>query len=338
MRKILLTMFAAVALVGCNREGFPTSPHGQNTIGFGTVETRAGLSDLQTNGFGVWACVSSKDDAQSVQYEPLLENELVTYDKNSHIWTYENTEYWITNSYHYFLASYPTGAFTQHRVSYDEEYITYYTMDVTADGSDKTPDILVATNVTDTTIENYVETVPLEFYHLLSKVNLKIRQDFAIDPDFNYYVTKVVVEGVKGNGVYSTDPYNGQFNSEWDYDNAKNITLEKTFAEPVLLRNLGAEDPVVILSVWDDGLMFIPQPISNGGVKVIVEYYYDINLNDDDLGSKRFVEGFIPATMWESGKSLSYTLSIANQNNITFSQPTIDPWGAPQTGGTIIIQ
>ena len=48
-------MFAALALVGCNREGFPTSPHGQNTISFGTVDTRAGLSDLQRDGFGVWA-------------------------------------------------------------------------------------------------------------------------------------------------------------------------------------------------------------------------------------------------------------------------------------------
>ena len=338
MRKILLTMLAAVALVGCNRESAPVSPQEQHAISFGTVDTRAGLSDLQANGFGVWACVSSKDEAQSVQSEPLLENELVTYDKNKHIWTYENTEYWITNSYHYFLASYPTGAFAQHRVSYDGEYITYYTMDVTADGSDKTPDILVATNVTDTTIENYVETVPLEFYHLLSKVNLKIRQDFAIDPDFNYYVTKVVVEGVKGNGVYWIDPYDGRFYDEWYLEESTNITIEKTFADPVLLRNIGAENPVVTLSVWDDGLMLIPQPILNGAVKVRVEYYYDINLDDDDLGSQRFVEGFIPATTWESGKSLSYTLSIANQNNITFSQPSIDPWGSPQTGGTIIIQ
>jgi hypothetical protein len=331
-------MLAAVALVGCNREDTPVSPQEQHVIGFGSVDTRADKSDLQRDGFGVWACVSSKDVAQSVQYEPLLENELVSYDKDYQIWTYENTEYWITNSYHYFLASYPTGAFTQHRVSYDGEYITYYTMDVTADGSDETADILVATNVTDTTIENYPETVSLQFYHLLSKINLKIRQDFKIDPDFNYYVTKVVMEGAKGNGIYWIDPYNGNFYDEWNLDEAKNVTIEKTFQDPVLLRNIGAEDPVVTLSVWEDGLMLIPQSIFNGGVKVRVEYYYDIDLNDDDLGSKRFVEGFIPATTWESGKSLSYTLSIANQNNITFSQPTIDPWGSPQTGGTIIIQ
>ena len=77
-------MFAAVALLGCDREHHPVAPSEPGAIGFGTVETRASLADLQNNGFGVWTCVSSKDDAQSVQYEPLLENERV-YLKNGEV-------------------------------------------------------------------------------------------------------------------------------------------------------------------------------------------------------------------------------------------------------------
>ena len=102
-------MLAAVALVGCNRENTPITPQEQHAISFDSVSTRAGLSDLQSDGFGVWACVSSKDDAQSVQYEPLLENERV-YLKNGE-WTYDDTKYWIPNSMFYFFAAYPQGVF-----------------------------------------------------------------------------------------------------------------------------------------------------------------------------------------------------------------------------------
>ncbi len=332
-------MFAAVALVGCNREGFPTSPHGQNTIGFGTVETRAGLSDLQTNGFGVWACVSSKDDAQSVQYEPLLENERV-YLKNGE-WTYDDTKYWIPNSMFYFFAAYPRGVFEQHQIENESGYnYTLYTSEITADGSADTQDILVATHVTDTTAETFDpdEVVPLTFNHLLSKVNVKISQNFDIDPDFNYYVTKVTITGVIGSATYGFLPISDSFMQALDDENATTVTLEKEYDTPVILRNVGNPNPKVELSVWGDGLMLLPQTVAANGVVIRVDYLYDVNLDDEELGTPKFVEGFIPATTWESGKSICYSLAISSQSNIVFSQPTIEPWGAPQTGGTIIIK
>lgn len=332
-------MFAAVALVGCNREGFPTSPHGQNAIGFGTVETRAGLSDLQTNGFGVWACVSSKDDAQSVQYEPLLENERV-YLKNGE-WTYDDTKYWIPNSMFYFFAAYPRGVFEQHQIENESGYnYTLYTSEITADGSADTQDILVATHVTDTTAETFDpdEVVPLTFNHLLSKVNVKISQNFDIDPDFNYYVTKVTITGVIGSATYGFLPISDSFMQALDDENATTVTLEKEYDTPVILRNVGNPNPKVELSVWGDGLMLLPQTVAANGVVIRVDYLYDVNLDDEELGTPKFVEGFIPATTWESGKSICYSLAISSQSNIVFSQPTIEPWGAPQTGGTIIIK
>ena len=241
----------------------------------------------------------------------------------------------------YFFAAYPKEiGVQQQRLEYDGDVAVIYSLDITADGSNNTEDILVATNVTDTTAESFDSdnVVPLTFGHLLTKINLKIRQNFAIDPDFNYYVTRVIITGVKGNAKYSCDPYNGEFYYGWHYDNSTDITIEKVYSEPVLLRNIGAENPVVTLSVWgNNGLMLVPQVI-NGNAKIKVEYYYDINSDDDSYGTAKYVEGFIPATKWESGQSISYTLSIANQNNISFSQPSIVPWGSPQTGGTIIIQ
>ena len=78
--------------------------------------------------------------------------------------------------------------------------------------------------------------------------------------------------------------------------------------------------------------------VERSAKEMFVDYFYDVNLDDDDMGQPKFVEGFVPAGKLESGKSVNYTLAIANSSFITFEQPTIDPWGAPQTGGTIIIK
>lgn len=337
---ILLAAAALLSLSSCNREDIVSGTQDDSSpISFGNVSTRAVESAADIEEFSVWATVSSIGSTD-VSYQPLLTNERVYRNPaGSSTWTYDNTENWISNSMFYFFAVYPYNIGVQeHRFEYDGEAAIYYALDVTADGSANTEDILIATNITNTN-ESYSTTVPLQFNHILTKVNLKIRQNFDIDPDFNYYVSKVSITGIKGNGELICDPYNEMFYSEWNLDNATNITLEKVFVEPVLLRNIGAENPVVTLSVWgSDGLMLIPQAITNGGVKVKVEYYYDVNLDDDLYGTAKYVEGFIPAGVWESAMSINYTLSIANQNNISFSQPSIVPWGSPQTGGTIIIQ
>ena len=343
-RKFNIFLAAAVllSLLSCSREDIvQTPPDRSSEIRFDQVATKAGLNDLQKDGFGVWACVSSKDEANTVQYEPLLGNE--TYGekvemKDGH-WTYDNIEHWISNSMFYFFAVYPYEAgFTQERIEIEENKFTAYTLDVVADGSADTEDILVANNTTDTTVEGYSTTVPLTFKHLFTKVNLKIRQNFNIDKDFNYYVTKVTLSGVKGNGTYNVIPYGNQILEGWNFENASNVSIVKEYSTPMILRNVGAEDPVVTLSVWNDGKMLIPQDVVNNGIKLRVDYFYDINLDDEDLGTPKFVEGFIPATQWEAGKSINYTLAIANSSFISFSQPTIEPWGAPQTGGTIIIK
>ena len=341
MKKIILTIFAAATLLGCNQETITEVPDSPGAISFSNVSTRAGLSDLQANGFGVWATVSSIGSTD-VSYQPILKKEHVYIPDGGTEWTYDNTQMWIPNSIFHFFAAYPHNiGIEQHTMTQNGVNYTAYTLDFTADGSADTEDILVATNVTHTTAESCDpdNVVSLPFSHLLSKVNVKLRQNFDIDPDFNYYVTKITISGIKGNGTYIVMPYNDSWFSYWDFNNATNIVLEKDFsANPVLLRNKGAADPVVILQVWDESLMLIPQEFVGGNILVRVDYLYDVNLEDEDKGEPKFVEGFVPAGKIEPGKSVNYTLAIANSSFITFEQPTIDPWGAPQTGGTIIIQ
>lgn len=329
-----------VALASCTTtEIIDGGSSNDNAIKFGNVATRAGLSDLRNDGFGVWATVSSIGST-AVSYQPILEEEHV-YLKDGN-WTYDNEQMWTSNSIFHFFAAYPHNiGFEQHTMTQNGVNYTAYTLDFTADGSADTNDILVATHVTDTTDEFFSPDAPVKmsFGHLLSMVNVKLRQNFDVDPDFNYYVTKITISGIKGNGTYMVMPYNDSWFSYWDFNNATNIVLEKDFSDnPVLLRNEGAADPVVILQVWDESLMLIPQDFVGGNILVRVDYLYDVNLEDEDKGEPKFVEGFVPAGKIEPGKSVNYTLAIANSSFITFEQPTIDPWGAPQTGGTIIIQ
>ena len=333
------------AMIACNNtEIIDVGGKLTNAITFNNVNTRAGLSDLEKDGFGVWACVSSKDAGSSVQYEPLLENERV-YLKDG-AWTYDNTQLWISNSMFYFFAAYPQGIFQQHREVSDERTYTLYYADITADGSADTEDILLSTNVTDTTVEGYSETVPLTFSHLLTKVNVSISQNFKADPDFNYYVKKVTIEGIKGNGTVVLFPYEGAFAEICDTSNRNSIQLVKEYPKPRILRNIDAADPTVVLSVWGSGAMLIPQTIEAGeqgnllkGARIIVDYYYDVTVDDDytDATLKQ-ATAFIPAIQWKSSESINYKLSLANVTLITIDKPSIEPWGAPQTGGTIIIK
>ena len=333
-------MLAAVALVGCNREDTPVSPQEQHVIGFGSVDTRADKSVLQRDGFDVWATVSSIGST-SVSYQPILTGEHVTHVSGDE-WYYQNEQMWIPNSIFHFFAAYPHDLdIEQMMMAQNGVNYTAYALDVAANGGAATEDILIAQHVTNTSDAafNPDAVVDLSFGHLLTKVNVKIRQNFDIDPDFNYYVKKITLSGIKGNGTYMIMPYNKSWFTYWNFDNAANISIEKDFSDnPVLLRNEGAANPIVILTVWDDGLMLIPQDFVGSSIAVRVDYFYDVNLDDDDMGGEKFVEGYIPAGAWESGKSVNYTLAIANSSFITFEQPTIDPWGSPQTGGTIIIQ
>lgn len=336
-------MFAALALVGCNREGFPTSPQEQNTISFGTVDTRAGLSDLKTDGFGVWATVSSIGSTD-VSYQPLFENEEHVTHVSGNEWTYVNEQKWISNSIFHFFAAYPYEiGFEQHTATQDNVNYTAYTLDVTADGSADTEDILVASNVVNTADQSFDpdNTVDLLFSHLLTKFNLTISQNTNIDSEFEYYVTKVTIEGLMGQCTYLVMPLNKSFMTAWDIENATSLTLGQDYdSAPVCLREPdGNGRKSRPLKVWgSDGIMLIPHDIAENGVKIRVDYLYDVNPKDTDLGEEKFIEGYIPKTTWQSSTSINYNISIANTSFLTFDKPTIEPWGSPQTGGTIIIK
>ena len=323
-----------------------------NAIKFGRVSTRVD-SASEIEEFSVWATVSSIGSTE-VSYLPILENERVYRDPvGSENWTYDNTQRWLSNSIFYFFAVYPRDIeVEQLRIDSGSSMMTGYLFGVTADGSASTKDILVATNVTNTNVENYATTVPLTFIHLLSKINLTVSQNTDIDSEFEYYVTKVTITGLVGNDNYMAAPFNGSIRPTWlgDFEMPDGsieitpptpITLTADFSdEPVCLRKgQGASREANPLKVWgEDGVMLVPQNIAANGVKIRVDYLYDTNPNDTDLGQPKFVEGYIPAITWQSNTAINYNIAIANTSNIVFNQPSIVLWGSPNTGGTVIIK
>ena len=339
--KLTLVALSLLALTACSAEHEINIPAPQgDEISFGTVNTRVD-SASEINEFSVWATVSSIG-SNAVSYQPLLTNERVYRNPaGSNTWAYDNVQRWLPNSIFHFFAAYPYNiGFEEQRQQLGDTWYTSYTLNVTANGSDDTVDILTAQNVTNTNTNGYSTTVPLTFSHLLTKFNLTISQNTDIDDNFEYYITKVIITGLNGTCAYVVIPFGETFYTSWNTSEATPMTLGKNYESPVCLReDYGDNRKSKPLKVWgNDGVMLIPHDIAANGVKVTIEYLYDVKLDDDSLGSPRSVTGFIPAIKWASSTAVNYNISIADTNEIEFDQPTIEPWGSPQTGGTIIIK
>ena len=339
---LTLVALALLALTACSveTEVTPPNPSQGDEISFGSVSTRVD-SASEIEEFSVWATVSSIG-SNAVSYQPLLTNERVYRNpEDSNTWVYDNGQRWLPNSIFHFFAAYPYNiGFEQMRQELNGTLYTGYWLNVTADGSADTEDILTAQNVTNTN-NPYDTTVPLTFSHLLTKFNLTISQNTDIDSEFEYYVTKITISGLYGEALYVASPSSDGFINGFEVYEESNITLSKNYEDtPFCLREPDGDGRKSRpLKVWgEDGIMLIPHEIVDNGVQIRVDYLYDVNPDDSDLGQAKYVEGYIPAIQWQSNTAINYNIAIANSSYISFSQPTIEPWGAPQTGGTIIIK
>ena len=325
----IILIASLLFLASCNEKGIePDTPDGSIPIEFGQVTTKAITSIDDVDEFGVSVAVSNA--LPNAGFGSLMENEMVYRDNNGD-WTYDNTRYWLKDYYYFFLASYPCT--NENGESWGFDFFSdsslsmyYYTLDVkTPQSADS--DILAATNFI-STYDNWTSSpVKLKFSHLLTKVNFKIQQDFDKDSDFDYYITKVTLSGIKNSALYGVAPttYPPYSFSEWNFDNATTFSIEQSFANPVRLRDLTKPDPTVVISVWNNGLLLIPQDIEARTVKIRIDYLYDITPGEGDNGVPHYIEGYLPASEidynpnanpttnngWGSGKVITYLLKIS---------------------------
>lgn len=290
-----------------------------NAIKFGNVATRAGLSDLKADGFGVWALYLN--EAQPTGYW-LLDNARV-YLKDGN-WTYENEQLWVNNSIFGFFACYPQDAGFVKNENDISVSLTYETPDAADE------DILVATTFVNTQTAGYDETVPLTFKHLFSKVNIRVKQNKGTNERDHFIIDKITLRNVKSKGTCLALQ---DFDVVWDYD-----TVTKTFAKEIEGDDIIDFETGIMLS--EDGLLLLPQTIAANSIELEVAFRAGLEGNTDisTFESKTY-KAFLPNTVnWEPGKSYTYTAQVSTYNPIVFLAPTVESWGGSQSGGTIIIK
>lgn len=304
MRKLILTLFAAVALVGCHNEPTPVAPDGERyPILFGNYETRAtaGLDDLKEDGFKVYAYL--KGNTNNIH---TFEKE-VTYSLAQNVWGYEGLEYWIPGATYWFKAFYPTepsaGTLTVDNTSSTQPFtITDFNISEQEDIMVASADALAVPADGDAPTSGSV--VKLAFQHLLANVTIKAKSEIG-----NVTVSDISLEDIAQTGNYS----NGIWTSE------QTVTINKQYSGEALVKN--AED---FVDVTGGGFLVIPEAIG-GRQKMIIRT------------SHKNYDVVIPTITWEPGKKYTYTLTI-KQENIEFNEPGVDIWDEENATGSVVIK
>lgn len=318
-------MFAALALLGCNNEPTPSAPTHLETIGFGTVDTRATLTDLQRDGFGVWAFINNA----TVTNYTLMNNQYVKYEGDK--WVYSPLQYWLDNTEFSFIAVYPRGAY-----SYNEENKA---IELSVSNTPSDTDYLMATNTTDTSVEGYSKTVDLQFKHMLTSVGLNIWRDGGKHQNDQMRIKEVTLGNIRKSGAYSTAT------GAWTYTTDK-LTKEYTNSNLSDTDNIGAAT-MENGSLTTGGIaanpfgemMLLPQTLDADN-SVSLKIVYELKRQGAVDWEEAELETSLPSITWKAGQRYTYNVVLSSVTDITvyYIQTKVDPWGTPQVGGTVIIK
>lgn len=322
---LTLLCLALVILAGCNKEpdtrvdepvslGTPISFTSEDSW---TRAAGADVATIQKNGFKVWGLYKN-DSNQSWTHQFGEAGTLVSYDDVESAWTYFPEQQWKA-------ADYVFAAVTPPSVSsdYDEASGKIFIQDF--DVTSQT-DLMVAYK--DGIKGSERKPVQLSFSHLLSKINIKVSQDVVADPNNEYYILGVSVNGVLKSGSYT---------GTWGFSGNK-ISLVQTFKEPVLLKNgtSGHTGQAELKIFGEGGILLMPQDLNLDVIEVLLEF--NIKLKEDTQLIPGMVKGYIPAApAWQSGKAYTYEIAISRSADIKFSVPTVESWGNVVTGTTVIL-
>lgn len=303
------------------------------TIDSSVSVTRASITDLKAEGFGVWAFITNSD-------EPYMENLKVEYTGSK--WDYGEPKYWLIDKEFSFIATYP------YEEDDDDDDDIYSTDSKTGDVQltlSETPsdtDYLVARNTIDTsdTGFNPSASVDLQFRHLLSNVSLNVWRDGAKHQNDQMRVRKVTLSNIRKAGTYSsvTDTWvakNEMLTMEYINNNVSDRDNIGAATQNNGSLNLGG-----IPSTPFSEVMLLPQTIDalNNSVSLKIEYEL-MRQNAADWESAE-LETILPAITWEKGKQYVYNVVLSSVTDITmyYIKTKVDPWGTPQVGGTVIIK
>ena len=326
---VIVAVAAVLGFCSCNKKPLDTpQPDTQSVIGFSNIVTKAGLSDLQTNGFGVWAFINNATVTNTL----IMENTKVTYPAGS--WEYSPLRYWIDESVFTFLAAYPNEGFTLDASN--------SSLNLTLSETPSQDDYMVATNMTDTSVEGFARTVDLQFRHILTSVRLNIWRDHGKHQNDQMRIRKVTLSNILKGGTYSSNT------DRWAVSNER-LTMEKVYEGGSDEDNIGAAQ------VNDDGtletitrlgpvdpfndMMLVPQTL-DGSSPVSLKIQYELKRQNAADWETAELETVLPSVTWQPNRRYTYNVVLSSVTDITvyYIQTKVDPWGTPQVGGTVIIK
>lgn len=333
--KTLKYFIATVAMMSmvcsCGKNSLETpAPETTAAIEFSNVSTKATLDDIQKDGFGVWALL----DNATVTDELILNNAEVTYNSAAGSWEYSPLRYWVNESVFTFLAAYPNEGF-----SLDASNSS---LNLTLSETPSQEDYMVATNMTDTSVEGFARTVDLQFRHILTSVRLNIWRDHGKHQNDQMRIRKVTLSNILKGGTYSsnTDCWtvsNERLTKEKAYEGGSdedNIGAAKVNDDGTLetITRLGPADPF-------DDMMLVPQTL-DGSSPVSLKIQYELKRQNAADWETAELETVLPSVTWEPNRRYTYNVVLSSVTDITvyYIQTKVDPWGTPQVGGTVIIK
>lgn len=327
MKRLFQIFIVACALTACENDkpGYEPSIE-RKPIVFDMTETRAAIesSDIEDNGFGVYAFETNETNTA---YESLFGNSPKRVYLENGSWTYTNTKYWLDNRTYQFFGIYPC----------DESYSITTDLSGNPNGISRTfttpdtadEDLVLAHATYDTSVATH-ESVEMNFEHMLAKVYFKVHYDTVGNKGDVFTLTEFSISNIKKEGTLQS-PFNSTVS--WSANPLQNIEFKWE----------GEYKFVNELSLWQDGLMLIPQTISPGVVNIRVKYtfedYYVVDgVEDTAAPVEKVVDTFLPAITWSAGRQYTYTMTLHEDDLITFKQIEVATWGSPQQGGAIIIK
>lgn len=296
-----------------------TSADGELSLPMGVyVEDgiRSTISDAETRGtvitdeagitnFNVWAALTKTDDSvinyfSNIAYKKESDN--IFYPVNE-----ADEYYWPGSGKLDFVAvaNTPASGFT---TTMTGNKLTSFDYTVPADATAQN-DIMVA--IADEVDGNLGASVPLEFKHIMSAVNIEIGKVVAGE-----------IRSIKLTGVYNKGTYNIATN-KWTIDTNSKADYDVIFANGDKFTSTGNETDGTLVNASNATFLFIPQEPAEGA-EMIIEFYDTTTgrLYSDAAGAyEPALRGKIAGDIWDIAKTTNYKLSIDESFTLTI-EPT----------------
>lgn len=329
---IYIIALCALCLTACgNGEENPQIELKDIPITLEAAVTRADISTLQGEGFGVWAFINNSVQTNYAYMENLFV-ESVGSD-----WVYSPAKYWLDDTRFEFVATYP----------YDVNG-NIFTVDtstgavqLTLNNTPSATDYLVATESVDTSDAGFNPSSPvqLQFKHMLSNISLKVWRDGVKHQNDQMRIRKVTLSNIRKAGTYSSST------NTWATTNEKLAMVyeNNTLADSDNIGGATQDNDSYqfggVASVPFNELMLLPQTIDASN-NIVLKIDYELKRQNAADWEAAELETVLPATTWDSGKKYTYNVVLSQVTDITvyYIQTKVDPWGTPQVGGTVIIK